>query len=1169
MTFRIRNQGTNALDLSAVLISAGEFSIITPPSDMSLALGEATSFTIRFAASTLGTHTATVTILSNDTDEGVFTFDVTGRATVRSISGSIAEDWDGDGQRDPEDVLLSGRVVFVDENGNGQLDGGERSATTDASGFYFFDEVPVGSYQVRTVAVAGWTLTGTHQHPITIYAPGDVFRDVDFTSVKNDRFYAIVFNDADLDGTFDPDELPFVDRQLLVDSNGNGTLDSAFNTYLYATPTLIPNNSTVTSTVLVENSEFPITDVDVRVNISMLWNSQLQVYLEHPDGTLVELFTNVGGASDNFFDTILDDQAPTSITSGTAPFTGRFRPEGLLSALNGKSGNGTWGLRISDPSGFEEATLNQWELLLTTGEAVKTTGAFGTTHFDLQAGTYDVHLQTLTGWDHTQPVGGVRTVTPDGTPLVAQYYGSRKLPPAISGYVVEDWNGNGLREAQDRPLLGRTVFIDQNNNGVFEDALESNTFLQSTPSNIPNSATILSPLEVSGFIGVLTDVNVSLDITHSWVSDLDVALIAPDGTRVVLFEDIGGANDNFRDTVLDDEATTPISNGSAPYTGSFRPFGQLSDFDSIDPNGTWYLEVTDDFGLNDGTLNRWGLAITAGEQSTSTDADGFYQFDVLPNGSYNIRSVATDDWIVTGDNHYNVTITSPLDSFAELTFGSGKNNRLYTTVFNDTNVDGILGTSEEPLAERTVFIDTNGNGTVDELLNSIVDTNTYVVPDRSRISAPLAVAIIDSPILDVDVRVNITSSFNFEVETHLIHPDGTRVELFTNVGSSSQNFTNTILDDQAAAPITSGSAPFTGRYRPEGLLSVLNGKSPNGTWQLEVRDIFTGNFLRLNEWELMIRTTEVDLTTDDVGTAYQDLLPGTYEVALLSVENWNHTLPIDGRRTVPADGTPLFNQTFGSIEVELVPPTIVASIAAGTAWSSSFIAGVDGEGTGNGLGMPLLAGMSSLPFSNINRLYIQFSEPVTEVIAANIELRNSQGTLPFNLLFDQNSSLATLELPSPLPAGKYRLSASDAIADLSGNPLDGDASGDAGGIFTIRFDVMPSDTTGDRRVGTDDLLPFGPAFNSQIGQTAYNWRIDWNADGRIATNDLLIFAAHFNQRIDNLSEPGAPFGGGGRGSGLFYMAAPPRDTDPWDSFYNQLGSRDDEREELELLGLKN
>lgn len=137
------------------------------------------------------------------------------------------------------------------------------------------------------------------------------------------------------------------------------------------------------------------------------------------------------------------------------------------------------------------------------------------------------------------------------------------------------------------------------------------TFYQTDDLLISDQSTVTSGVFVSGLPGTVADVDVWLDITHSYGADLDVFLISPAGTRVEMFQDLGSDGDNFTFTTLDDEAATLIAFGSAPFTDSFRPSGLLSSFDNQVPNGIWSLEITDDTGGDFGTLNSWGLTIQA------------------------------------------------------------------------------------------------------------------------------------------------------------------------------------------------------------------------------------------------------------------------------------------------------------------------------------------------------------------------------------------------------------------------------------------------------------------------------------------------------------------------------------------------------------------------------
>jgi subtilisin-like proprotein convertase family protein len=108
----------------------------------------------------------------------------------------------------------------------------------------------------------------------------------------------------------------------------------------------------------------------------------------------------------------------------------------------------------------------------------------------------------------------------------------------------------------------------------------------------------------------ILDVDVTVNVTHTYDGDLELSLIGPDGTEVVLSDRRGGSGENFTDTTFDDEASTPISGGSAPFTGSFRPDEPLTAFDGKVAAGTWRFRVEDHAGWDVGTIDSWSITFT-------------------------------------------------------------------------------------------------------------------------------------------------------------------------------------------------------------------------------------------------------------------------------------------------------------------------------------------------------------------------------------------------------------------------------------------------------------------------------------------------------------------------------------------------------------------------------
>jgi hypothetical protein len=78
------------------------------------------------------------------------------------------------------------------------------------------------------------------------------------------------------------------------------------------------------------------------------------------------------------------------------------------------------------------------------------------------------------------------------------------------------------------------------------------------------------------------------------------------------FEDFFKGAD-YRNTVFDDEAPISISEGEAPFEGRFRPLDPagLAAFDGEDAFGPWRLRIYDAYYMDAGSLESFGLFITA------------------------------------------------------------------------------------------------------------------------------------------------------------------------------------------------------------------------------------------------------------------------------------------------------------------------------------------------------------------------------------------------------------------------------------------------------------------------------------------------------------------------------------------------------------------------------
>lgn len=144
--------------------------------------------------------------------------------------------------------------------------------------------------------------------------------------------------------------------------------------------------------------------------------------------------------------------------------------------------------------------------------------------------------------------------------------------------------------------------------------LSAQTF-SGTGAPIPDDGnSIVFEISVSGLPAVMDTQSfgieqVCVNIVHTWGADLSLTLIAPDGNSTTLFSGIGGDTDGFQDACLNGNATTSIYQGSYPYTGTFRPLGDMGTLNNgQNPNGIWKLLILDTYPFADaGDLNSWSI----------------------------------------------------------------------------------------------------------------------------------------------------------------------------------------------------------------------------------------------------------------------------------------------------------------------------------------------------------------------------------------------------------------------------------------------------------------------------------------------------------------------------------------------------------------------------------
>ena len=363
---------------------------------------------------------------------------------------------------------------------------------------------------------------------------------------------------------------------------------------------------------------------------------------------------------------------------------------------------------------------------------------------------------------------------------------------------------------------------------------------------------------------VVQDLNVKVGIAHWNVTNLVLSLVGPDHRTVVLANRRGGGED-FDGTVFDDDAPLPVSQGTAPFTGSFRPDEPLSAFDGTLAAGTWTLRVIDYGSFEPGTIERFELEFVfpprlcgpsvgldssalgdactgAGAGSGNGVVDPGETIEVSVRVKNQDADPATDLSARLSSYTPGVFVTTDTSRFPDLAPGASALGDVPYALYVDSGVAcgtmavlRLNGASSEGGWADAFAVRIGAPATV----TTTYENNTpKAIPDLATTRSWIVVP--DSGfVTDVDVGASISHLSARDLDIFLVGPgiEGERVELSTdNGGLDGQNYTNTIFDDEAAVSIVGASAPMTGRYRPETPLPVLDGIPVEGTWTLELTD---------------------------------------------------------------------------------------------------------------------------------------------------------------------------------------------------------------------------------------------------------------------------------------------------------------------------------------------
>lgn len=186
-----------------------------------------------------------------------------------------------------------------------------------------------------------------------------------------------------------------------------------------------------------------------------------------------------------------------------------------------------------------------------------------------------------------------------------------------------------------------------NYSGVFSFVTGYSACVDWQSANVPVAISATDPVTVTSSLTVTDDtpiqsLTVTIDISHTWVSDLTATLISPSGTEVQLFSEDCWEGVNV-DAIFSDLGEASVCDGlpNAALNGLILPDEALAAFAGESPEGEWTLQISDNFGADGGAINSWSLNIcTIQEYLSMPEQYTFAGFALYPNpnkGVFTIR----------------------------------------------------------------------------------------------------------------------------------------------------------------------------------------------------------------------------------------------------------------------------------------------------------------------------------------------------------------------------------------------------------------------------------------------------------------------------------------------------------------------------------------------------
>lgn len=309
------------------------------------------------------------------------------------------------------------------------------------------------------------------------------------------------------------------------------------------------------------------------------------------------------GRTLNFALTVRDNQTPTGGQTARANMTVTTVAAAGPFTVTSPAANASWNTNSSQ-------TIT-WNVAGTTGNGINTANV-------------NILLSTDNGVTFSTLLANTAN---DGTQVVTM-----PATPAVNCRILVEAVGNIFYAVSPNFSIGYTV------------TNVCNSYTMNTGFAIPDNNTTFTVRAINvPTTSNISDVNLAVNLTHTYVSDLQIILQGPmvTTTQSTIFSQSCTTNDNINAT-FDDQGAGIVC--APTITGNVIPTTPLNVFNGLNPNGNWLVGIRDVGAADTGNVVSYTLTVCSQTATLSSESFGLENFTLYPNpnnGNFNIQFTST------------------------------------------------------------------------------------------------------------------------------------------------------------------------------------------------------------------------------------------------------------------------------------------------------------------------------------------------------------------------------------------------------------------------------------------------------------------------------------------------------------------------------------------------